>query len=195
MRALEFNQLTDIAAMRGITYEAPEETVKDSLRTVQTKISRDFAIDRDAAFATFADPQEHVNYFEIIKATSPLIPLEGILTPNQYYVFEHVQEEQLPPRMMLVRYTLDPPHTITKEAIADPFNELDALADKKKGTVKISFKEVGRNSTNITCESTFVTNNGPVFVRGFIDHVWFNFYKRLLVQTGEIGEHEMFTGV
>jgi hypothetical protein len=165
------------------------------LRTVKTKISRAFAIDRDAAFATFADPQEHVNYFEIIKATTPLIPLEGILESNQYYVFENVQEERLPPRMMLIKYTLDPPNSIIKDAIADPFNEIDPLADKKKGKVIISFKDLGRNSTEITCESTFVTNNGPVFVRGFIDHVWFNFYERLLVQTGEISQTDMFTGI
>lgn len=192
---MNFERLQEIASLRGITYEAPDEIIEDSLRTVKTKISRAFAIDRDAAFATFADPQEHVNYFEIIKGTTPLIPLEGILERNQYYVFENVQEERLPPRMMLIKYTLDPPNNIIKEAIADPFNELDPLADKKKGKVIISFKDLGRNSTEITCESTFVTNNGPVFVRGFIDHVWFNFYERLLVQTGEISQTDMITGI
>lgn len=195
MKALEFNRLKEIALLRGISYEAPDDIIENEIRTVVTKISRSFAIDRDAAFATFADPQEHVKYFEIIKSTTPLIPLEGILEPNQYYVFENVQEEKLPPRMMLIRYTLDPPNKIIKEAIADPFKNMDSLTDKKRGLVTIEFKKLGRNSTEITCESTFITNNGPVFVRGFIDHVWFNFYERLLLQTGEISEIEMFTGI
>ncbi|GAB3840695.1 hypothetical protein GCM10028821_45980 [Hymenobacter jeollabukensis] len=176
-------------------YEAPEELIDGDLRTVVTSISKAFAIDKEAAFATFADPQEHVKYFEIIKSTTPLIPMEGVLEANQYYVFEHVQEERLPPRMMLIRYTLNPPNSILKEAIADPFNELDPLADKKKGRVEIDFRDLGRNSTEITCRSTFVTNNGPVFVRGFIDHVWLNFYERLMVETGEISKDDMLTGV
>jgi hypothetical protein len=194
MQALALDQLNAIAVQRGITYEAPDEVIEGGLRTVETTISKTFAIDRDAAFATFADPQEHVNYFEIIKASTPLIPLEGVLAPNQYIVLENVREEQLPPRMMLVKYTIERPNRIIKEAIADPFNDIDPLADKKKGKVIIDFRDVGRNETEITCKSTFITNNGPVFVRGFIDHVWFNFFERLMVQTGEISNDQMFTG-
>jgi hypothetical protein len=150
-------------------------------------------LDRETAFQTFADPQRHVDYFDIIKASTPLIPLEGPLRPNEYVVLEHVQEAQLPPRMMVVKYTLDPPASIRKEAVTSPFDS-DVLSDKKKGLVIMNFQDVGRNATKVTVESTFETNKGPVFVRGFIDHVWFNFFERLMVETGEISVEGMLTG-
>lgn len=194
MLAKSLTELKSIAEFRGITYEAPEEEIKENQRIVKTTLSRDFPIDRELAFASFADPQTHVKYFDIIQSCTPLIPLEGALEPNAYIVLEKVQEENLPPRLMIIKYTLNPPFSILKEAITNPFDDSLQLMDRKKGIVAMRFEEMGRNSTKITCESTFTTTNGPVFVRGFIDHVWFNFYEKLMVDFGEISRDEMITG-
>src|SRR5690606_2866805 len=121
-------------------------------------------------------------------------PLEGPLAANEYIVIEHVEEAGLPARMMVVKYTLDPPSRITKEAVTDPFHDGDIASDRKKGVVTIDFEELGRNLTKITTESVFTTNAGPVFVRGFIDHVWLNFYERVMVDTGELTPAEFMTG-
>ncbi len=193
MRALAFARLQEIAATHRIRYETPPDEETDTQRIVRTTLSREFAIARDAAFNTFADPQRHVDFFDIIKASTPLIPLEGPLSRDEYVVLEHVQEENLPPRMMVVKYTLTPPTTILKEAVTDPFSTNDIFSDRKKGRVLLRFEDVGRNQTTLTCESTFTTNRGPVFVRGFIDHVWLNFFERLMVDTGELAQVEMLT--
>lgn len=194
MLALTAETLARIANTYGIDYDAQPEEVTDTERIVTTKISRVFPIDRQAAYTTFADPQNHTRYFDIIKGSTPLIPLEGALPKDEYIVLEHVQEAQLPSRMMLVKYKLEPPNTIVKEALTDPFSEDDPLSDKKRGKVRLSFEELGRNSTRVTCESTFKSSLGPVFVRGFIDHVWFNFFEKLMVETGEIERGQMLTG-
>lgn len=194
MNPKTLEELEAIAALRGIEYVAPPEEETDTLRIVRSRLGRTIAIPRDAAFARFADPQSHIQYFEIIKDSTPLIPLEGVLGGGQYVVLEHVQEAMLPPRMMVVKYTLSPPDLITKEAVTDPFQEGSAVEDKKKGLVTLRFEEAGKNSTKLIVESTFSTNKGPVFVRGFIDHVWLNFFERLLVETGEISAGDMRTG-
>jgi hypothetical protein len=95
--------------------------------------------------------------------------------------------------MMVVKYTLRPPDTITKEAVTDPFGGGDVASDRKRGLVTMRFEELTSTTTRVTCSSTFETNDGPVFVRGFIDHVWLNFFERLMVETGEIGAAEMLT--
>lgn len=195
MLAKSLSELQNIANLRGITYETPEEEITDNQRIIKTTISKNFPLDRAAAFASFADPQTHVKYFDIIQSCTPLIPLEGALEPNAYIVLEKVQEENLPPRLMIVKYTLDPPNLISKDAVTNPFIEIpDLPLDRKKAKVRIRFEEIGRNSTKITCESTFTTSNGPVFVRGFIDHVWLNFYEKLMVDLGEISQSDMITG-
>jgi hypothetical protein len=194
MRALSLPQLQQIAMVHNIRYETPIDEETASERVVRTTLSREFALDREGAFNTFADPQRHVDFFDIIKASTPLIPLEGPLRADEYIVLEHVQEENLPPRMMLVKYTLTPPSTIRKEAITDPFSDNDIISDKKKGLVVLQFDEIGHHRTQVTCESTFRTNRGPVFVRGFIDHVWLNFFERLMVETGELAVPQMLTG-
>jgi hypothetical protein len=85
--------------------------------------------------------------FSIIRGAST-IPKEGIakiVPPNQFYVIEDVAEEGVTPRLMLVRYTLNPPETIIKEAVPDPFGDLDTFSgevgplDKKKAKVVIRF--------------------------------------------------------
>jgi hypothetical protein len=194
MRALALGELQQIAVTHGIRYDTPPDVETDTERVVRTTLSREFAIARDAAFNTFADPQRHVGYFDIIKASTPLIPLEGPLNADEYIVLEHVQEENLPPRLMVVKYTLTPPSTIRKEAVTDPFSNTDIFSDKKRGLVVLKFDEVGRDRTQVTCDSTFSTNRGPVFVRGFIDHVWLNFYEKLMVETGELAAPQMLTG-
>jgi hypothetical protein len=194
MRALALADLQQIAVTHGIRYDAPPDVETDTERVVRTTLSREFAIARDAAFNTFADPQRHVDYFDIIKASTPLIPLEGPLNADEYIALEHVQEENLPPRLMVVKYTLTPPSTIRKEAVTDPFSNTEVFSDRKKGLVVLQFAEVGDNRTQVTCDSTFRTNGGPVFVRGFIDHVWLNFYEKLMVETGELAAPQMLTG-
>lgn len=193
MEALSIERLTGIAQNRGIAYEAPEDEVGSGRRIVKTTIAREFAIPQADAFNTFSDPQAHVRFFTIIKQSTPLIPLEGALKPDEYVVLEHVQEANLPPRMMVVKYTLRPPDTIIKEAVTDPFGAANVDSDRKRGLVTMRFERTTATTTRVTCSSTFETNDGPVFVRGFIDHVWLNFFERLMVETGEIGPADMLT--
>lgn len=192
MEALSEIQLRAIADARGIAYETPATEESSNERVVRTILARNFPIPQEEAYNTFADPQNHVRYFTIIKACTPLIPLEGVLEPNQYVVLEHVQEERLPPRLMFVKYNLNPPFSISKEAITDPLSDVHTL-DRKKGKVSLAFEKLGRNSTRIVCDSTFTTNKGPVFIRGFIDHVWLNFFERVMIETGELNPSDMLT--
>jgi len=195
MEPLSSERLQEIAALHGITYETPESK-DDSGRAIETRISRNFPIRREDAFNLFANPQNHGRWFSIIRESTPLIPMEGAIGPNEYIALEHVQEANLPPRMMVVKYTLNSPTRIDKIAVTDPFADDHGggpLEDKKKGKVSMIFEEVGPNVTNVTCESTFVTNGGNVFVRGFIDHVWLGFVEKLMVELGELDKQDMLT--
>jgi len=195
MKALSVDELAGIAEAHGIQYDAPPDEVGGGRRVVTTTLSRSISLPRDDAFNVFADPQAHIRYFEIIKDCTPLIPLEGPLAPNEYVVLEHVQEAELPPRLMVGKYRLEPPNRIIKEAVTDPFSGGEEMQDKKKGRVELDFEEINATTTRVTTRSVFETNDGPVFVRGFIDHVWLNFFERLLVETGEIRADQMLTSV
>jgi len=191
MEPLSQDSLNAIARERGIVYEAlPHE---DPL-TVHSRLSKAFPVSQESMFDAFSDPVAHVGLFQIIKDSTPPIRngLTGVLPENQFLAFEHVQESNLPPRIMLVRYTLDRPNLITKEALTDPF-DIDIAADKKKGLVLLKFDRIDDEQTNFTAESTFHAETGSVFARGFVDRVWMNFFERMMFANGQITEDQFLT--
>jgi hypothetical protein len=199
MQALSAEQLTSIAQARGVTYEALPSA---NPLIVATRMSREFPLSRQFAFDAFSDPSTHVRLFSIIRGSST-IPKEGIakIVPlNQFYVVEHVEEQDVTPRLMLIRYTLNPPDTIIKEGVPDPFGDLDALSpnavipmDKKKAKVIMKFDEKGAYRTMVTVESEFQAATGAVFMRGLIDHVWLNFFENLMIETRELSLSDRMT--
>jgi hypothetical protein len=195
MQALSAEQLTSIAHARGVTYETLPSA---NPLTIATRMSREFPLSREFAYTAFADPATHVRLFSIIRGSST-IPKEGIakiVPPNQFYVLEHVEEQAVTPRLMFIRYTLNPPDTIIKEGVPDPFGDLDdidPLADKKKARVIMRFAERGANRTLVTIESEFQASTGAVFMRGMIDHVWLNFFENLMIETRELSLAERMT--
>jgi len=195
MQALSAEQLTSIAQARGVTYEALPSA---SPLTIATRMSREFPLSREFAYTAFADPATHVRLFSIIRG-STTIPKEGIakiVPPNQFYVLEHVEEQAVTPRLMFIRYTLNPPDTIIKEGVPDPFGDLDQIdpqADKKKAKVILRFAERGANRTLVTIESEFQASTGAVFMRGMIDHVWLNFFENLMIETRELNVIDRMT--
>jgi hypothetical protein len=193
MRRLDQIEIADIADQHGLTYEAVPH---DDPLVVRTIISRVFPIPQKQMFDAFADPVAHVGLFPIIVgSTSPIRKgLEGVLAPNEFFAFEHVQESNLPPRIMVMKYTLNPPFEISKVGITDPFlpDELRPM-DRKRATVTMKFDAVGDNETRLTTDGEFVAETGAIFARGFIDHVWLNFFERLMVANGLIVEGSMRT--
>lgn len=114
------SSVVDIARIRGIDYDA----IPDSNRfVVRTRLSKVFPLPQMAVFDSFTDPMSHVPLFRIIKGSTPPIRygVHRIVPSNQFFAIEHVQESTLPPRLMFVRYTLEAPRRIIKEAITDPF--------------------------------------------------------------------------
>lgn len=191
MEPFSLNRLHEIASLRNIDYQAIEH--RDPL-VVSTRMARRFPIPQDTVFRSFADPVSHVGLFSIIVGSTPPIRqgIEGLIGENQFFAFEHVQESSLPPRLMLLKYTLEPPFRITKEGVTDPFMAEDAQAmDRKKAMVTMQFEKVTEEETNIVAESTFHATTGAVFARGFIDRVWLNFFERMMVANGQIAETEM----
>lgn len=197
MQPLSQEQLHSIALARNIDYEVVRST---NPLEVSTKMSRNFRIPRDVAYAQFCDPATHLRLFSIIKGSST-IPREAIgklVAPNQLYAIEHVEEQDVTPRMMFVRYTFSPPSTIVKEAVADPFGDLDRPGtiepmDKKKAIVVIRMEPRGDIATKLTTESTFTATTGKVFARGLIDHIWLNFYENLMVELKELSRADILT--
>lgn len=195
MQALSAEQLTSIAQARGVKYEALPSA---NPLTIVTRMSREFPLSREFAYTAFADPATHVRLFSIIRG-STTVPKEGIakiVPPNQFYVLEHVEEQAVTPRLMFIRYTLNPPDTIIKEGVPDPFGDLDGIdpqADKKKAKVILRFAERGANRTLVTIESEFQASTGAVFMRGLIDHVWLNFFENLMIETRELGLADRMT--
>lgn len=208
-------ELREIAKLRDVRYEAIPDS--DPL-VVRTQMSKVFGIGQDDLFTSFADPMAHVPLFSIIKSSTPPIRygIQGVLPENQFFVFEHVEEGGLPPRIMLVRYTLKRPTLITKEAVTNPFIDDDGDTkapektpptrkpedpkgpikplDKKKGVVHLRFTKVAGNRTRLTTASMFHAETGAIFARRFIDAVWLNFYERMMVVNGTLKESEMRTG-
>jgi hypothetical protein len=195
MIALNVDQVREITNARQIQYEPIDDP---NPLIVRTRMSRDFPIPQETFFNSFADPVSHVGLFAIIKSSTPPIRegLEGVLGDNQFFAFEHVEEGPLNPRIMLLRYTLEPPNTILKEGVTDPFlpDDLgDPNSDRKKAVVKMDFEPINENETRIITESSFHATTGAIFARGFIDSVWLNFYEKMLVANGQLSEHEMMT--
>jgi hypothetical protein len=222
MQALSEAELKSIAQARNVTYEPLPST--DPL-TVASRMSREFPISRQFAYDAFSDPATHVRLFSIIRG-STTIPKEGIakiVPPNQFYVLEHVEEQDVTPRLMFIRYTLNPPDTILKEGVPDPFGELEALGgaavappatrkagvrdrqrrqgtkgkvvpmDKKKAKVMMKFDELAAYRTRVTIESEFQATTGAIFMRGLIDHIWLNFFENLMIETRELTPAERRT--
>lgn len=193
MRSLSHEEIQEYAAVRGILYEPMDDP--DPL-TVRTRMSIDLPLSQETLFDSFADPVSHTTLFAIIKSSTPPIRegLEGILKDNEFFVFEHVEEGPLNPRIMLLKYTLDRPHSILKEGVTDPFIIDDGVVqDKKKAVVKMDFERIDDANTRLVTESSFAATTGAVFARGFIDSVWLNFYERMLVVNGQISDNEMYT--
>ncbi|MER9456569.1 hypothetical protein [Mesorhizobium sp. M0478] len=197
MKPLPQERLQRIARARNVHYEP---LPNDNPLIVATRMSREFPLARDTAFALFADPATHVRLFSIIKGSStiPREPIAKMVPINQFYAVEHVEERDPTPRFMLVRYTLSPPDVILKEGVPDPFGDLDGLGDvgpldKKKAKVMIRLEDAGENTFLLTTESAFVAETGEIFVRGLIDHVWLNFYENLMVELKEIRPDQIMT--
>ena len=193
MQPLSREEIRRIVKAHGIRYRAPKD--KDPLM-VKTTMSKVFPISQRAAFEAFSDPVAHVGLFEIIKgSTKPIRKgIEPLLKPNQFLAFEHVQESSLPPRLMVMKYTLDPPRSISKEGVTDPFLASDVVVqDRKKAVVRMDFKRMAAQQTEIKTTSAFVATTGEVFSRGFIDRVWVNFFERMMVANGMITKVEMRT--
>lgn len=192
MEALSIDRLNEIASARGIDYTIIEDP--DPL-VVRSKLSRAFPVAQEDMFDAFSDPVAHVGLFQIMVGSSKAIRqgLEEILPENQFYAFEHVQEANLPPRVMLVRYTLERPNRIIKEAATDPFSGDEVASDRKRGVVKMEFDKLSQNETRLTASSTFHAETGSVFARGFIDRVWLNFFERLMFANGQIEEKDYLT--
>lgn len=207
-------ELRKIAKARGVRYEPIPDP--DPL-IVRTQMSKIFGIGQDDFFSSFADPMAHVPLFSIIKSSTPPIRygIQEVLPENQFFAFEHVEEGNLPPRIMLVKYTLKRPTLITKEAVTNPFVDTDKDPepstpaptrkpkkkkgpiepyDKKKGIVLMRFTKVTGNRTRLTTTSIFHAETGSIFARRFIDAVWLNFYERMMVINGTLKESEMQTG-
>ena len=162
-------QLRRIARARHVSYRAISDP---NPLVVRTRLSRPFPLAQRTVFRAFSDPQSHVPLFAIIKGSTPAIRsgIERLLPANQFFAFEHVQESTLPPRLMLVKYTLDEPTKITKEAVTDPFAEGDVqILDRKKGIVVMKFEREAAKKTNIIIESMFHATTGAIFARQFID--------------------------
>ena len=193
MEPLSLDRLQSIADARGLSYEPLEDA--DPL-VVRTRVSRPFPVPQQTAFDAFSDPMSHVPLFSIIKGSTPAIRagIDRLIPENQFFAFEHVEESALPPRLMLVRYTLNPPLEILKEAVTDPFMlGGDEVMDKKRGRVRLLFEKLTDDETRIVAESTFQSTTGAVFARGFIDHVWLNFFERMMVVNGMMSEKEYLT--
>ena len=192
MEAFSISQLQKVAEARAVDYRPIDDP--DPL-VVRSEMSKSFPIARDDMFNAFADPVAHVGLFQIIVGSTPAIRkgLEGVLPENQFYAFEHVQESNLPPRVMLARYTLERPNRILKEAVTDPFAANVEAMDKKKGMVALDFESLGEQETRLTASSVFHAETGSVFARGFIDRVWLNFFERMMFANGEIKEEDFLT--
>lgn len=215
MLPISEEELREIAQLREVRYEPIPDP--DPL-IVRTKMSKVFGIGQEDLFASFADPMAHVPLFSIIKSSTPPIRygIQGVLPENEFFVFEHVEEGNLPPRIMLVKYTLKRPTLITKVAVTNPFMDTDGAPqdpgkpsptrepkkpkgpieplDKKKGIVQMRFTKVAGNRTRLTTTSMFHAETGAIFARRFIDAVWLNFYERMMVIHGTLKEGEMRTG-
>lgn len=195
MRPLSSDEIANIANLRNLTYEAiPHENPL----VVRTRISRVFPVSQQQMFDAFADPVAHVGLFPIIVgSTSPIRRgLEGVLRENEFFAFEHVQESTLPPRIMVMKYTLDSPNRISKVGVTDPFvdsGNIETEQDRKKANVIMDFERVDEGSTKLTTDGEFTATTGAIFARGFIDHVWLNFFERLMVANGQLTELEMMT--
>jgi hypothetical protein len=195
MQPLSNDEIKRIAKQHKIRYRALDDP--DPL-VVRTRISRSFPISQKVAFESFADPVAHVPLFPILKGATPPIRsgIEGLLGKNQFLVFEHVQESNLPPRLMVVKYTLKPPSRIEKVAATDPFLAEDKegiLGDRKNALVRMDFKKIARKETEIVATSSFKATTGAIFARGFIDRVWLNFFERMMVVNGQLAERDMQT--
>lgn len=193
MDPLSAEQLISISSARGIEYNAIAD---DNPLVVRSSLSKVFPVSAEAAFQRFADPTEHVALFPIIAQTTPPIR-EGVhdfLPENMFYVIEHVQEANLPPRLMLAKYTLQPPFTIIKEMVTDPFsNPGDVESDKKRGALTFRFDPTGDAESRLTIESMFHAETGAIFARGFIDRVWLNFFERMMMEHGQLSQDQFLT--
>ena len=193
MQPLSMKEIRIICRIHNIRYRAVKD--KDPL-IVKTVMSKAFPLPQQAVFDSFSDPVAHVGLFEIIKGSTKAIRkgIEPLLKPNQFFVFEHVQESSLPPRLMLIKYTLIEPNRIIKEGVTDPFEPTDiTIQDRKKATVVMDFKSISKNETEIKTTSAFQASTGVVFSRGFIDRVWINFFERMMVANGMLKKSEMRT--
>lgn len=194
MQPMTIDELRSVAEVRGINYQIIDDP--DPLM-IRSRLSKEFPISQENMFDSFADPVAHVGMFPIIVGSTPPIRrgLEGVLPENQFFAFEHVQESNLPPRVMLARYTLNRPNSIIKEAVTDPFGAAGdvEILDKKKGLITLSFEDAGSAKTLFTAESSFQTETGSVFERGFIDRVWLNFFERMMFANGQITDGEYLT--
>ena len=179
MKPLTMQEIRAITRTHSIRYRATKDA--DPL-TVRTTMSKVFPIPQKTVFDSFADPVAHVGLFEIIKgSTTPIRKgIEPLLGNNQFFVFEHVQESSLPPRLMLLKYTLESPNRITKIGVTDPFMPGDVtVKDRKKAKVVMDFTSISKHETEIRTTSSFQASTGAVFSRGFIDRVWLNFFERM----------------
>lgn len=192
MQPLSFDKLKSIAVKRKVSYHA---LPADDEKTVKTKMSRSFPLSQEVVFDLFADPANHVKLFSIIKGSStiPRTGIETVIGDNELYAVEHVEEANVTPRMMLIKYVLDRPRSIIKLGVPDPFSDLDPMADKKKAKVAMNFDPQPDGSTLVTVESEFQAASGAVFTRGFIDHVWLNFFENMMVETGMIRADKLLT--
>lgn len=189
---MSIEQLESAAIQRGIDYTAIED---ENPLVVRTRMAKAFPISQSSMFEAFSDPEAHVGLFQIIVGSTPPIRqgVEGLLADNEFFAFEHVQESNLPPRLMLVRYTLSPPNMIVKDAFTAPFNAEEEVADRKKGKVILSFDGISETETRFTAESMFHAETGSVFARGFIDRVWLNFFERMMFANGQLAEGDFLT--
>lgn len=193
MGPLPLEEIRRIARLRGIKYSAPKD--RDPL-VVRTTMSKVFPIPQQTVFDSFADPVAHVRLFSIIRGSTKGIRkgIEPLLGADQFFAFEHVQESSLPPRLMLLKYTLHPPSRIVKIGVTDPFLEDDVtVQDRKKAKVVMDFTAVSKQETEIKTTSSFATTTGAIFSRGFIDRVWLNFFERMMVANGMLRRKEMAT--
>jgi hypothetical protein len=188
MEPLSKEDLLRITSAHEIEYEALED--KNPL-IVRTRMARSFPLSQESVFDAFSDPVSHVGLFPIIKgSTAPIRRgIEGMLDENQFFVFEQVQESTLPPRIMLIKYTLERPNKIIKEGVTDPFLISEGVArDRKRAAVTMNFDKQSNDETKIRVESSFETTTGEVFSRGFIDRVWLAFFENMMVANGQLND-------
>lgn len=193
MQPLTTQEIRAITRTHSIRYRATKDVDPLVVRTTMSKV---FPIPQKTVFDSFADPVTHVGLFEIIKgSTTPIRKgIEPLLGKNQFLVFEHVQESSLPPRLMLLKYTLESPNRITKIGVTDPFMPSDVtIQDRKKAKVVMDFTSISKNETEIKTTSSFQASTGAVFSRGFIDRVWLNFFERMMVANGMLQKSQMLT--